>query len=326
MLERCMKFFRLETRGQLAVFLIIGFAIAIYLWPVMLLANLYRGKDIEWIVRAVLSGEAWKIFQYRMYFHAHIINFILESIPSSEQVPDRIAKIYTAYYGIGLTIMVFLLFRLCRRFASVKACTLACVYLMAIYPFLILFGYFHPSDPYGAILAVLAVELIADNRYDWRYFLILIISGFLWEKFAFLPLSVMLIQINAGRKRSEIISTLIISYVSLSIGQIVMRLICTEGVDTFGKWSIYENFTHLPLFLYGFTGFYGMQIYYAIRMGRKVPFMFTALILQLAVWPVINFFLTVLPEIRGLIVMIPLTWPLLAMFLDHNLKPSDVNI
>jgi hypothetical protein len=162
------------------------------------------------------------------------------------------------------------------------------------------------------------METLLDARRGWAYYVLLFLSGFIWEKHLLLPFSVALDDIYARRRLTRTLIILIFSVVLGAVGQVFLRLIITSG-DTagWGTTLLAANLKHIPHYLVGTAVLYGAQIYFMVSDRKTVPFIFRALALQIPVWFVIYLALNgVLAEMRVLYIMVPYTWPVLAMFFD----------
>jgi hypothetical protein len=100
-------------------------------------------------------------------------------------------------------------------------------------------------------------------------------------------------------------------------GQVVLRLILTTGDTAWSGSTLIGNLRHIPHYLVGIAVLYGAQIYFLISDRKTAPFIFRALALQIPAWFVIYLAVNgVLNEMRGLYMMVPFMWPVLAMFVD----------
>jgi hypothetical protein len=321
LLSPLLKFFRLDRPADLWFPVIILIALGVFLYAVLLQHCSDRASEQLILCWQVLDNSEVSSLHTRMWPHAKIIYWLFSL--QSDQTPHAFAQAFTLYYGLGTVMFVMLLFRLCRRVASIIASTLACIYLIALYPIMLFDNYFQPGDSWGAMLVVLMVEiLLTDRARGWYYFLLLL-SGIVWEKTLLLPFSVALFDLKSGRKIIYVIGGTILGVILAIAGQVVLRLALHKIDIAWLHISRMDNLLQIPQFTLRVAAIYGMQLFYEITRYRRISFLFIALTLQLLVWPFVYFIMGGrIAEMRGLLIMVPYTWPVLAMFIDSITSSS----
>jgi hypothetical protein len=316
-----LRFFRLDRPADLWFPIIILIGLGVLIYAVLLQRSAEMASQQLAHCIQILDNAPGRLLETRMWPHAIIIYWLFSLI--SNPSPHAFAQIYTLYYGIGTVLFVLLLFRLCRRVASTLASTFACLYLIALYPLMLFDNYFQPGDPWGTMLAVLMVEVLLANRSRaWFYFLLLL-SGIVWEKAVLLPFSVAIFDLKSRKKLISVIGTTILGVILAIAGQMAIRFALHQNDLAWSNVDILENIAQLPPFFLRVATLYGMQMIYIITQYRKVLFLFTALMLQFLVWPFIYFIMGGnIAEMRGLLIMVPYTWPVLAIFID-SITPSS---
>jgi hypothetical protein len=291
------------------------FALGVLIYAVLYQRSLNMAAEQLEACRQVLNTTTMKVLETRMWPHAKIMYWLFSL--RSDRSPHAFAQAFTFYNGLGTVLFVMLLFRLCRRVASANASTLACLYLVALYPIMLFDNYFQPGDPWGAMLAVLMVEVLLTDRSRGWYYVLLLISGVAWEKALLLPFSVALFDLKSGRKLLGVVGGTILGVVLAMAGQLSIRFALHVNDLAWASVSVMDNVWQLPKFFLRAGALYGIQVVHEITEYRRIPFLFTALMLQFLVWPFLYF--TVggnIGEMRGLLIMVPYTWPVLAMFFD----------
>lgn len=281
--------------------------------------------------QSVLNGTAENYYQFQMYLQAPLLDRLWRSLPS--QSYPSFSLLYVAYYSAGACGFLFALYRLCRRVASTSAAAFACLYLVALYPMFWYDNYFHPSDPWGAMLAAVLVGQALDGEDEKpAYFFLLLVSGFLWEKAVFLPLSTALARALAPRKPRlpRLLGMTALALAAGAVGQIVPRV--HYGLDR--AWDLAPlaiDWAQAPDMLLKAAALFGAPLAFLLARPRAAPLAVRCAALQLPLlmvcyaWVyrsvVAGGFLYPFKEIRGLIVIVPCLWPAFALALDR-LFPS----
>lgn len=278
--------------------------------------------------QAVLAGAADNYYQFQMYLQAPLLDWLWWRLPS--QSYPSFSLLYVAYYGAGACGFLFFLFRLCRRLASPAASAFACLYLVALYPMFWYDNYFHPSDPWGALLTAAAIGLILDGEDEKPlYFGALLLTGFLWEKTLFLPLSAGLARLlgsSKPRPYARVLALTALATAAGALGQILPRVL--YGMNR--AWDLAPlafDPTEAPDMLLKAAALFGAPLAYQALYRKDIPLAVRCLSLQLPILMlcyilvyrsvVAGGFLYPFKEIRGLIVLVPCLWPALAMGLDR---------
>lgn len=265
---------------------------------------------------SVLDGKADAPIQYQMYVHDRLLAGITRWTGSPDA--EALAISYTLYYGVGLALFVVLLFRLCLRVGSTTHALLASFYFVAVLPVFWYDNFYHPGDPWGAALMVLLLESVFDGRLGARYFGLLLISGFVWEKHVLLPLSVGLCAaLEARHLRWRVVAEAALGLGAAAAGQIALRLVF--GTDRgWEGWSLAQNIESFPLWACGLILVFGPSLLYLATHTRRTPLILLCLAAQLPGWVAIYLvFGGVLKEMRTVLVMVPCTWPIFVLAVDQ---------
>ncbi|HYF52422.1 MAG TPA: hypothetical protein VEJ63_23650, partial [Planctomycetota bacterium] len=251
---------------------------------------------------------------------------ILEQLFSlaPKRTPIWFAAVHMVYYTVGLVLFLALLYRLCLRFGSPAAAFCSVLYLVAIINMFWFDNDYHPNDPWGALLAVALVGEILNERRTWRYFALLFISGFVWEKHVFVPFCVAGMELIRRRGGMLKISTeLGIALGLAAFGQLLPRVLYGTDRGWFGPPFSY-NFTQLHLYVWGMAVVFGLPILYLLLRRNRVPLPLQILALQFPLWALIYIATPgVLREMRGILIMVPFTWPVMVQALDEWIIRAD---
>ena len=274
----------------------------------------------------VLANQALAAYQYQMYIHDQIMEVVFQAMP--QQSDHWFALTYMLYYGTGLVIFLLVLFRFCSRIADTSSALVACLYLVAVLPIFWYDNYYHPGDPWGALLAVLLVQCVLLGYRNWRYYGLLLLSGFVWEKCVLLPFSVAVADYLQGeRPRRTIAKQFAVALLCAVIGQILLRLLLGTNRGWAGTTLAY-NISKLYMYVWGMAVVFGLPIWYTLRCPQKIPLILRALVAQFPVWLAIYLvFNGVIKEMRSILVMVSYTWPILALAMqDWLLSDSTMPV
>jgi hypothetical protein len=270
----------------------------------------------------VIAGTARAPLQYQLYVHDHILEQMFSFAP--KRTPIWFSAVHMTYYTIGLMLFIALLYRLCLRFGSPAAAFSSVLYLAAIINMFWFDNDYHPNDPWGAALAVALVGELLKAKRGWQYFALLFISGFVWEKHVFVPFSVAAMELLFRRStRFQITMELAVSLGLALFGQLLPRILFGTDRSWYGPPMSY-NFTQMHLYVWGMAVVFGLPILYLVLRRTKVQLPLQMLALQFPVWALI-YLLTpgVLREMRGIIIMVPFTWPIMVQAIDEwIIEPS----
>ena len=295
-----------------------------------LLYTVYRSHNIEIAPRLyqthqqVLAGTARAPVQYQLYVHDQIIEWIFACAP--KRTPIWFAAAYMLYYVAGLLLFLAFLYRLCLRCGSQVSALLAMLYLVAVYNMFWFDNDYHPNDPWGALLAVGLVSELLNGQRSWRYYALLLLSGFVWEKHVLVPFSVAAMEFwRCRRHLLRIGGELTVALALASIGQVLPRLIYGADRAWFGPPPGY-NLTQMHVYAWAMAVVFGLPLAYLALRARETPLVLRMLALQFPVWAIIYLWSPgVLREMRGILIMVPFTWPLMVRALDTwVLAPGDV--
>jgi len=266
--------------------------------------------------RQVLAGTAQSPYQYQMYFIERPLEWLFRLAPARDAA--GFARLYQWSYGLGLALFLILLFRLCRRLVPPAAATLAVLYFIAILPIFWYDNYYHPSDPWGAALAVVLIGRILDRRH-WRALLLpLLASSLLWEKALLIPIALFLGQWLAGERRPfrvirNGLVTGLLCFCAVA-GQLYSRWLCRASVGSWDGVDLSTNLGQIPLYLAGMLVVFGPSLAGFVRHFRQIPPPLRALAWQIPLFiPIYLAMGGVLAEMRGLLVLVPALWPALAL-------------
>ncbi len=316
-LQQLQTFFRLTRREELLWVLAPLLALAGQVYTVFLPHNLTRAAFQLEMHNQVLHGTAQAYYQYQMYLHDLLLESVFQYYPARHAWD--FSFLYCIYYLAGLTLFFAVLFRLCRRFASTAAVTVAMVYLAAIFPLMWYDNHYHPGDPWGAAISVLLMEWLIADRRGGRFYLGLLAAGFIWEKTLLFPFSAALTDRQRGRRGWGVLLALGAGTGLAALGQLLPRLLYGTNRPIAGT-TMPQNLAELPWFIFFMAIIYGVPIYYLLRYPREAPPALRMLAWQFPIWFGIYLLMNgVLKEMRGLLVMVPYTWPAFALCVDRML-------
>ncbi len=269
--------------------------------------------------RQVLAGTAQSPYQYQMYFIERPLETLFRLLP--RQDAPSFARLYQAVYGLGLLVFLVLLFRLCLRFGPPAAAAMAVLYLVALLPLFWYDNYYHPSDPWGAALAVILIARILDRR-PWTALLIpLLASSLLWEKAVLLPVCLFIGGFLEGERklpqllRSGAVTALLC--LAAVAGQLYTRWISRGSVGTWDGVSLATNLAAIPLYLAGMAVVFGPALTGLGRHFRQIPPPLRVLALQIPLFiPIYLVMGGVLAELRGVLILVPALWPALTLLVS----------
>jgi hypothetical protein len=280
----------------------------------------------------VLRGVAASPYQYQMYFLAPALKrmssgteFLLRMVGKAVQPESAFAFTYWLFYSFGSLIYLTLLFRLCASIATGLSAAIACMYLVAIYPLFWYDNYYHPSDSYGLFLAVMIVDRLLRRGTDLGYFLLLFVSGFLWEKHVFIPACFAVAGLLGRKRLGPLIVPTIAGTAVAAFGPVFVRLFNGVSREWSGEYFPY-SLRGLRWWLLWAVALYGIQIYWTIKRSDTIPPLFRALALQFFIWPPAYIIINgVIREMRATFVMVPLTWPVLSIAISHWIRESAIS-
>ncbi len=302
--------------GAALVFLALGCSLYTVFKPFNLASD-WRPAQ-QWAVhRRVLAGEEVAPSQYQMYVHDQVLEALFRHVPG--RTAARFAAVHVAYYAAGMFVFMGLLYRLCLRYSAPGAVG-ACLYLVACFPVFWYDNHYHPGDPWGAALAVLLVESVLDGRRGAGYLGLLLVSGFVWEKHVFLPVSVAAaewLRRDGRRTTAGIVGEMIAACAFAGAGQIVLRM-WLGTARAWGGPTLTENLASVPLYLAGVAVVFGPALAFQITRPQRTPLVIRTLTAQLPFWMAIYLvFGGWVCEMRGILVLVPYTWPAAALAIDR---------
>jgi hypothetical protein len=316
-----MSWLRIRNRDALLVFglALITYCVNTYSVQWQLIMSGTGPSQIQNLTRQVLDGTAKSPYQDQMYVTARVVQGIASAMqPVIEVVLHRpildvtaVALGYWLFYFVGAVLFLMVLMRLCALVAGDLGAALACLFLAAVYPIFWFDNIFHPSDPYGCLLAALLMDRLVRRGPEWMYWLLLFVSGFVWEKHVLIPLCVGVWQLSERRPLVKTVFQAGLAVAVSAAGQILPRILYPA------PWmsvTVAQNLPQIPGFLLWTGALFGFQIFAVLRRGRFVPAIWRAMMLQLLIWPPAYLILGgILIEMRGRIIQVPLTWPILAL-------------
>lgn len=322
-----MRWLRVRSRGALMVF-----ALAIMAYCVNAYAVHWQRcastPDIFDLTQQVLQGTAQSPYQFQMYVSARVVSGIAVVMrPPIEAVLRRpisdgeaVDIGYWLFYNGGTVLFLIATMRVCALVAGDLAAAIACLFLVGVYPLFWFDNEFHPSDPYGCLLAALVMERLVRKGTDGGYVALLFLSGFFWEKHLFIPLCVAVLQLLQRRPFLKITLTAAVGLGASMIGQIIPRLLY-PGPRAWAGWQTFsENMVGIRWFLLWAAILYGFQLWAVFRRGPLVPTIWRVMTLQFLVWPVVYLVKGgIIGEMRATMIMVPLTWPILALVINEAL-------
>jgi hypothetical protein len=276
----------------------------------------------------VMKGTAPAPYQYQMWLIAPVLKAASDQVirvtytVTEKVVPadEAISLVYFLFYHLGTVLFFIAFFRLCASVASENAAAITCLVLAAVYPVFWYDNFYHPSDPYGCLLAVWIVGGLLKRGPDAMYYILLFLSGFLWEKHVFIPVSVAL---AALLDKKPIVPTLLAAVAGTAVaavGSLLPRYLIYPGPREWAGAKAIENLQGLHQYLIWVGILYGIALWRILRRPGSVPTLFRGMAIQFLIWPPLYFVLGgVLKEMRGIIIMIPLLWPVLAMSIRDQL-------
>jgi hypothetical protein len=247
-----------------------------------------------------ILDSAWKSLCHIPFFAARKVN--------------AFAFTYYCFYTLGILIFLTINFRNCLHLTGDRLATLvSMLYLVALFPLFWYDNFFHPSDPYGCIFAALITSCLIDDRYDWRYYLPLLVSGFVWEKHAFVPLIVFLADCLSHVPWKEKLSRLVFGAICAGFGQVLVRVL-VPGHRVWAGDPFIQNMHGIPRYVILMAVLFGVQIWASCKGDARIPKILRLMSLQWIIWPILYLAAGgVLAEMRGMMIMVPLSWPLLAV-------------
>lgn len=316
-MDKFCKYFRLSHRNELFLLILLG---AIFYTQCRVIY--FPFDQVASVKRAtlhvdVMAGQAPAPLQYQMYVPGLLLEAIVRLMP--DRTALTFSRVYSHFYVAIFIVGLLFLYRLCRRVASAAGSALACFFVAGIFPVFWYDSYYHPSDPIGFLITIGLMETLLDEETGgWRYYFLLVLSGFFWEKNSLLPFSVGLYQYFKGMKKSRILEVLLISLAAAAFGQIFLRVLFDTDRH-FLKSSLVDNLAAFsPVSLVSFPLVYGPAVLSWLMLKPRSPLL-TSLILQWPVWFVIYILFgesIFASEMRCFIVMVPYTFPLLAIGFD----------
>lgn len=238
----------------------------------------YARRQFE-LHQQVLAGTAMAAYQYQNPVHDAILEGIFRLSP--RRTADVFSLCYMAYYAVGLVAFLTALFGVCHLFAGLGPSVMACIYYVSIIQMFWYDNWYHPGDPWGAFLAVLLVRsLFRDGLAS--YYILLLASGFVWEKHVFFPLAKVVVDRASGQGRAAIARNFVFGSALAATGQVTFRLY--YGSHPAGVGSLAENLRNFPLYMLGLAVTQGLAIYSFVRFRRELPTTFLGLLLQTPAW------------------------------------------
>jgi hypothetical protein len=162
-------------------------------------------------------------------------------------------------------------------------------------------------------LAALIISRLLDDRCDLTYYLLLAASGFVWEKHAFIPLIVAIDDYLKNKPIKATAGRAFLGVVCAGLGQVLVRLL-NPGPRIWDGNTFAQNMNEVPGFLLFVALLYGVQILASRKRDAGTPRILQTMTLYWFVWPIVYLSMGgVLGEMRGTMIMVPLSWPLLAI-------------
>jgi hypothetical protein len=264
-----------------------------------------------------------------MYLSARVVSGIavvmrppFEAVLGRPILTARAVEIsYWFLYTVGTVLFLVAMMRLCALVAGDLAAAIACLYLAGVYPVFWCDNYFHPSDPYGCLLAALAMDRLVRKGTDGGYIALLFLSGFFWEKHLFIPVCVAILQLLQRRPFLKIASTAAVGLGAGVIGQIIPRLLYPgPKAWSFGWQTFSQNIAGIHWLLLWTAALYGFQLWAIIRRDSFVPPIWRVMALQFLIWPIVYLVMGgLIREVRATMIMVPLTWPVLALVINETM-------
>lgn len=327
--DAVMGWLRIRNRGALIVFALAVMAYCVNAfavhWPLCMGGT--RPFRIYDAIQQVLEGTAASPYQFQMYVSARavhgiavVMQVVIETVLHRPILAaTAVAISYWVFYFVGTVLFLITLMRLCALVAGDLAAAVACLFLAGAYPLFCFDNLLHPSDPYGCLLATLVMDRLVRKGTDGGYLALLFLSGFFWEKHLFIPLCVAALQWSQRRRFLKITLTAALGLAASIIGQIIPRLLYS-GPRAWSGNTFLENIAGIPWFLLWTAILYGFQLRAVIRRDSSVDPIWRVMTLQFLIWPAIYLLKGgVLQEARGTMIMVPLTWPILALVITEAL-------
>jgi hypothetical protein len=234
---------------------------------------------------------------------------------------------YWLWYTVGALMFLTVSYKTCLRITGNSFAVLSCfLYLIALFPLFWCDNVFHPSDPFGCLLAALIISRLLDDRCDLTYYLLLLVSGFVWEKHVFIPLIVAINDYSRNKPFRLTAGRAFFGVACAGFGQALVRWL-NPGPKIWSGNTLAQNMHMVPRFLLLVAMLYGVQILASRKPDASTPRILQVMTLYWLAWPIIYLGVGgVLGEMRGTMIMVPLSWPLLAIVWsrggDHSGRQS----
>ncbi|MFO0949807.1 MAG: hypothetical protein U0835_01375 [Isosphaeraceae bacterium] len=298
--------------------------LVLYLPLIGLLATVFVDRSL-WDPRSldmhqkVLAGTAPNVAQFQLPAHEVVLDLIFRLSPRRSS--GIFSLLYIAYYGLGLILFFEALYRTCARHAGAAASLMAGLYYVATVPMLWYDNWYHPSDPWGALLSIFLVRKMFDPSPTRSYYGLLLLSGFVWDKSVFFPLSRAASDLIGGRSKTRVVAEFALGSALAAAGQLAFRWY--YGYQAAGVGSLAQNLRNLHLYLLGLAVFQGPAIVYLFRNLRRTPAPFLGLMAQTPAWLALYFAMNgYIWEFRAIfLVSVAYAAPIVAMFCERYLAP-----
>ncbi len=241
--------------------------------------NLWDDRKLE-LHNQVLSGTAPTVGQFQLPVHEVVLEGLLRLAPRRSS--GWLSLLYVLYYSAGALLLFEALYRLCLRSAGVVASTAACLYYVALMPMFWYDNWYHPSDPWGALISVLLVRQLFNPKPTAAYYGLLLLSGFVWDKSVFFPLSRAASDVLSGRPKGRLVAQFLLGSLLAGFGQFFFRWY--YGFRPAGIGSFAQTLSHLHMYFFGLCVVQGPAIYYFLRNYRRLPNEYAGLMLQIPAW------------------------------------------